>query len=215
MDLAFIDDVRVELVKSLNTRFNYLKTDDIYGLAAILDPNGGIDWLQTHERRMWIGKLETALLLFDDQGSPNKSGGAGTIPLATGSVWFQSFKESQEVASNQTTIQKFLNAVEIAKNKHKLEQSERLAILREKDPKAELSYMDCIDVCQFWKELSRQKEFRKLSFLARKLLGIPASSASVERVFSKTGLIMRPHRNRLEDELAQDIFFLKSNQKLL
>jgi hypothetical protein len=89
----------------------------------------------------------------------------------------------------------------VAKSKHKLKKSEKLAKLLETNPKAELSYMETIDICAFWKELQKQKELRCFALLARKLLGIPASSAAVERVFSKTGF-MRKHRNRMEDELA-------------
>jgi hypothetical protein len=47
-----------------------------------------------------------------------------------------------------------------------------------------------------------------LSKLAKKLLAVPASTASVERVFSQTGFIMRKHRNRIGDVLAQNIFWI-------
>jgi len=42
-------------------------------------------------------------------------------------------------------------------------------------------------------------------------LGIPATSAFVERFFSKTGYIMRPHRRSMADKLAEDLFFCKEN----
>ena len=42
-------------------------------------------------------------------------------------------------------------------------------------------------------------------------MGIPATSAFVERFFSKTGYIMRPHRRSMADKLAEDLFFCKEN----
>jgi zinc finger BED domain-containing protein 1 (E3 SUMO-protein ligase ZBED1) len=52
-----------------------------------------------------------------------------------------------------------------------------------------------------------------LAKLARKLLAVPASTAAVERVFSETGYIMRPHRRRLADKQAENLFFLKCNME--
>jgi hypothetical protein len=42
--------------------------------------------------------------------------------------------------------------------------------------------METIDICAFWKELQKQKEFCCFALLARKLLEIPASGAAVKRV---------------------------------
>ena len=53
------------------------------------------------------------------------------------------------------------------------------------------------------------------SIVARKILAIPATSAAVERFFSKTGFIMRPHRRRLGDTISEQLFYLKANWELL
>ena len=47
--------------------------------------------------------------------------------------------------------------------------------------------------------------------LFERLLCVPASSAPVERVFSQSGLIMKPNRARLSDSLLEDLVFLKCN----
>ena len=43
-------------------------------------------------------------------------------------------------------------------------------------------------------------------------LSVPATSAPVERVFSRGGIIMRPHRVQLNDKLLSNLIFLKCNQ---
>jgi hypothetical protein len=99
------------------------------------------------------------LLTIGEESSPNKSGCCGALGLNTQiqTEWCESFHESNEVATTQTTIQKYLNEVAVAKSKHKLEKAEKLAKLLETNPKAELSYMETIDICAFWKELQKQK----------------------------------------------------------
>ena len=51
----------------------------------------------------------------------------------------------------------------------------------------------------------------KLRQLALRLLFIPASSAPVERVFSKGGLIMRPRRSRTSGKKLSHSLFLQCN----
>lgn len=54
-----------------------------------------------------------------------------------------------------------------------------------------------------------------LSLLARRLLCVPATTAPVERVFSTSGFMMRPHRGRLTKEMLAKLTFLKCNFDLL
>lgn len=68
-------------------------------------------------------------------------------------------------------------------------------------------------VFHFWSD--NKKKFPHLSNLAMRVLSIPASSAPVERVFSRGGLIMRPHRARLGAETLSKLIFLKCNETLL
>ena len=62
---------------------------------------------------------------------------------------------------------------------------------------------------QFWKD--HKAKMPKLSRLDHRVLTVPASSAPVERVFSKGGFIMRPHRARLSGSRLSTLIFLKSN----
>lgn len=68
-------------------------------------------------------------------------------------------------------------------------------------------------VFNFWAD--NKKKFPHLSNLAIRVLSIPASSAPIERVFSRGGIIMRPHRARLGAETLSKLIFLKCNETLL
>ena len=68
-----------------------------------------------------------------------------------------------------------------------------------------------VDPLLFWKN----NETTFLSSVSRPLLGIPATSAFVERFFSKTGYIMRPHRRTMGDKIAEDLFFCKENLRFV
>lgn len=211
--------MRESLVTNVTTRFEYVEKDDIFGFAAILDPNYGLSWLQQNERSEWLGKLEEVLVKMertsgtsDLAASINRS----TLSMNQTTGWFDSFSEPSNVAEMQAKIQKYLLLVESDRELFRKAQVAKVLQSKATNPHAEeFLYMDCIDPCAFWKRASELPELKTLAKLARKLLGIPASSASIERVFSQTGFIMRQHRNRLEDRLCESLFFLKCNKKIM
>uniref|UniRef100_A0A3Q4GAH5 HAT C-terminal dimerisation domain-containing protein n=1 Tax=Neolamprologus brichardi TaxID=32507 RepID=A0A3Q4GAH5_NEOBR len=59
---------------------------------------------------------------------------------------------------------------------------------------------------------ARTRRFPSLHSVALKVLSVPASSAPVERIFSRGGILMRPHRARLGYKMLQSLVFLKCNQ---
>lgn len=65
------------------------------------------------------------------------------------------------------------------------------------------------DPLVFWKE--QCFKYPILSELAAKYLAIPASSASVERLFSIAGKVFRPDRNRLNDNTFEQLMLIKCN----
>jgi hypothetical protein len=69
------------------------------------------------------------------------------------------------------------------------------------------------DALLFWK-LHDQK-FHILSTLAKKYLGVPASSASVERMFSISGHILSSKRSSMSVRLFALLVFLKLNENFL
>ena len=71
-------------------------------------------------------------------------------------------------------------------------------------------YKDALD---FWR-LNEQK-FPELSKLAKKFLGVQASSASVERMFNFAGHIFTNERRRTGVKLFENLVFLKLNEEYL
>ncbi|CAF4937644.1 unnamed protein product, partial [Rotaria socialis] len=50
--------------------------------------------------------------------------------------------------------------------------------------------------------------------LALRVLCVPATSAPAERIFSKSGLLMTPHRSRLSTDTLSKLTFVKCNVTL-
>ena len=66
---------------------------------------------------------------------------------------------------------------------------------------------------QFWNLNSHHLKF--LSIIAIEILGIPASSGQLERIFSTTTDIMPAKRNRLNSDLFEKLLFIKRNAFVL
>ncbi|CAM9526079.1 unnamed protein product, partial [Phaeothamnion confervicola] len=58
----------------------------------------------------------------------------------------------------------------------------------------------------WWRD--RGVEFPKLALLARRVLCIPATSASSERLFSVAGQVVTKKRNRLSEQSVETLVFL-------
>lgn len=70
------------------------------------------------------------------------------------------------------------------------------------------------DILQWWK--LNQVQFPILAKMAKDILSISATSVPVERLFSKASLVIRKHRNRLNNESAQWLLCINSwSNKLL
>ena len=75
-------------------------------------------------------------------------------------------------------------------------------------------YIDTINSVSFdsdtkLADICTQMEFVPLEYLFERILAVPASSAPVERVFSNSGLIVRPHRAKMSDKLLESLVFAK------
>ena len=65
------------------------------------------------------------------------------------------------------------------------------------------------DTLKWWEQ--NAKKFPNLSVMARQYLGCPASSATVERLFSQVGIAFSNRRKSAEAGTIADILFTKLN----
>ena len=65
------------------------------------------------------------------------------------------------------------------------------------------------DALVWWEK--NAKKFPNLSVMARQYLGCPATSATVERLFSQVGISFSPKRQRAQAATVADIIFTKIN----
>ena len=69
------------------------------------------------------------------------------------------------------------------------------------------------DPLKWWK--TRESVYPNLSKIAKKYLGIVATSVPSERVFSKAGQVVTERRNRLKANNVQKLIFLNANINLV
>ena len=78
--------------------------------------------------------------------------------------------------------------------------------------KAKLVFAKEEPLIKWWKKWTIN--YLSSSLFARPLLGIPASSATSERIFSATGRILEERRQNLNEDVANDMFFLRNLKKM-
>ena len=66
---------------------------------------------------------------------------------------------------------------------------------------------------KYWKD--NQKKYPLLSRLAKDILGVPSSSAPVERLFSIAGKVFTPERCCLTDGRFAQLMFIRCNQNYI
>ena len=80
-------------------------------------------------------------------------------------------------------------------------------------------YIDLVSTCtnleclKFWKE--NEYQLPRLSKLAKKFLGVQASSCQVDRMFSISGHIFSNKRRKTGVRLFENLVFLKLNEDFL
>ena len=78
------------------------------------------------------------------------------------------------------------------------------------------NYLDAVVTCRVckWEDVEREG-FSRLKPLLEKLFSITATSAPVERVFSHSGLFIRPHRARMSDSTLSALVYVKCNKHIV
>lgn len=184
--VKYTKTLRLNLYKSLETRFNKdgLIKRDVYQLSTFLDPNFGIDSFNEDDHSTIRQRLKFQLKLLN--------------PIET---------TVNNVASNSQILEK--RAEKYIKYKVKsicAEKTDDLDVIID-------SYISIVrtnnfvDALDFWK--CYQHQFPELSKLAKKYLGVQASSASVERMFNFAGHILSNKRRRSSVKLFENLVLFR------
>ncbi|TRY58760.1 hypothetical protein DNTS_034590, partial [Danionella cerebrum] len=186
---------------------------NVYFLATMLDPQFGLNWVDldvtNHEDPVSVKKLGDDLKrsLLDTLTTEVEA-------AADGDILNSGVNSDADAATNSPPGKCPRLLARYRAHKHLSHTAKDTCISSQIH-----KYFDAIqeadtNTClEFWS--ANRERFPELHSLAVKVLSIPASSAPVERVFSKGGLIMRPHRARLSHKMVTALVFLKSNMTLV
>ena len=188
------ENLRKELLKSLDKRFDHIINQDIFLVSTFLDPNFGISAFEPNFQNTVKSKIIALTKISEAKQT-------ALNPI-----------ENSEVSEKRNSLNNKRND---NYKKHKL--SEKTTTDKEVDLINE--YVSVVDELNFngcpllfWK--ANENKFRILSEMARKYLGVPASSASVERMFSIAGHILSCKRRKMSTKLFCHLVFLKLNEML-
>lgn len=183
-----------KMATALRERFSQVLSDELYQVATLLDPRYKAMLLKDK------GFDEaSALLLKFVKAFGSEKGGCSAVPAASSSqeppskksrLW-QKFDEKFPEQSRPKT-----DTPDEEINTYLLEAGQRRAD----------------DVLAYWN--LKQSSFGSLSQLARKVLGVPLSSAPSERDFSVASNIITSRREKLQTKTVEMLVFLKENWSL-
>ncbi|KAK9953880.1 hypothetical protein ABG768_016000 [Culter alburnus] len=175
---------------------------DVYFLSAMLDPQFGLNWIDLDVSNSDASSLK--MFREDVKRTLTKS-------VADGEATQQMNADDSSSSNNSPPPTKLPRLV-VHYKAHKSQRN--LTVDASISDQISKYFSDIQDPCSdsalvFW---SKNKDrYPQLHALAVKLLSVPASSAPVERIFSRGGLIMRPHHARLGSRMVSSLIFLKSN----
>ncbi|CAF0834838.1 unnamed protein product [Brachionus calyciflorus] len=179
-----------------NKIFYFENVNPLYGIASILDPNYGTTWIKPCEKSVWIDKLKSMVEEMDESESVKEIRQSKKKNKTPTNNWTISYEEESFSEPNleyDIMLKKFFDA----QKQSRLEAKEKID--------------NYIDPLGWWKE--NESKYPILAKMAKKILGVPATTGSVERFFSKTGYILRQHRRKMADIQAENLFFLKENRE--
>ena len=125
-----------------------------------------------------------------DVQSGNFESNSNRRPLSTIST-----ESDTSLLRSPTKRRKFFTFINKNNIQKQTENNEDIIFKRQIDEYLSIEYDPEVELNSFW--LRKKSKFPDLYELALKFLSIPASSGPVERIFSYSGYINRPHRSRL------------------
>jgi hypothetical protein len=188
----YTTDLRRTLHTKLCTRFDYHLESELFLIATFLDPNFGEKAFDEEKRRSVRQLVKDKLVNSDSTIQTPRTSGTSVNSAHKSSSKYVLYQKEQilnrEIDKYDLIIDKYLefSDTEVAEN---------------------------IDTLSFWKTF--QSQLVDLANLAKQYLGVPASSAGVERMFSIAGHIFSVKRRRMGTQLFSELVFLKLNENLM
>ena len=186
-----------------------LFSDSLFLMAPFLDARFGLRWVNcsklsedTKSRVCETIKRSIASAVLELHGSDRSQnmGNASETPVVA---------TSNGVISNL----KLKTLFAFPKDDESLVKRKRSNILEQIEEELPLFSREALDDSTLI--FKKANSYPCLSLLARRILCVPATSAPVEREFSTSGFIIRPHRGGLLREMLAKLTFLKCNSTFL
>ena len=169
--------LRKELLNSLNKRFGKLLNDDIFMISTFLDPNFGISAFEEKDQDVVKAKIISLLKISEakEQVLTNATGSEEHTTLVSTVIQ----KRKENYIKYKPVVSKPVDKLVDVLNNY-----------------IEVIEKSGFEGCslQFWK--THESRFKNLAEIARKYLGIPASSAGVERMFNISGHVLSCKRKK-------------------
>ena len=193
----YTKSIRQVLLKSLETRFDELiKNNDIFMLSTLLDPNFGRAKIPKIEREFAILKLKSHLVASSTRSSATVEKNKKQNNLSEKDIERDNnYKTFDDESDDESPLNELDNQI-----------NEYFRLIETN------KYTDAL---LFWKTHHQMPSFINLAKLAQKVLGVPATSAEVERMFSISGHILNNKRRTTGINLYENLVFLKLNEKFL
>jgi hypothetical protein len=203
----YTEQMRLDLLTSLNKRFSHLIDQDVFIASTFLDPLFGLDVFQD-EKKIVVKSRVVSLMkqqeavcrvlesidssnLNNTERDKNKSSKALEERRTQNYIFHRKSTNSNIDKSNKVLEDELNDYIRVISDVN----------------------FECTCTLSFWKV--NETRFKLLSTLAKKYLGVPASSAAVERMFSISGHVFNSKRRRMGVTLFAMLVFLKLNENLL
>ena len=181
---------------SLERRMTPFETKKTYQLAGMLDPRFKLLWCKDENER-----TATKSILFEETKKVSTDKEIVEVPED------QADQEAQPQAKKVRTIFAFMDEDRNKQKKPTKNSNYEREVAQYLDEPVEDQKENPLN---FWK--TNTERLPNLSILACTYLGVPASSAPVERLFSIAGKVFRPDRCRLKDKTFKRLMFIRCNK---
>jgi hypothetical protein len=183
---ASINKIKENVITEINARFK--EPSNLMLVSMFLDPRFKIRFMtseQVEKTKKILHSFSYDLTLYS-KGVPSSTSSQQQLPRDSIIEKLNNFQNSSPPNTNSSIEKEIENYLELPC----------------------LPFFKILVSCNYWKN---ETQFKILKLLARKYLCIPASSVTVERIFSELGNIMTLKRCNMDAETLQILGFLYHN----